>query len=471
MNDRRFWVGVFGGSGALLLTFGALIYMEQGRIDAAREKVGQLRTEIATSRKLIEGTPGLEREVIVLREVSEVIKGILPDTADVNNLVFTFQDFSNQSKVRIRGLKPKTKNRGPKAEKGAFEEVGYTLTLEADAFEFLDFLDLIESHSRFMRVPQFKISAASRSQVEEDGIAAHKVQLDVETFVYEPGRDATPVKVEGYERKREVMLGEINRRRQDLAVTSYTYPGARGRRDPWVDPRVPVMGDSDSALTVQEQMEIVQGLYERTLATVAKHAEVQKSENVIEEMMARAELEEMLALLEEDVRRVLADGSVRYVPSERRLQLEVVDVLTGIRQALGTNEGGRGPSVEKLREIAEAMIRHMQREEFALMLDAFRLVDDQLDYVDNDPLRKPLVDELRRLAVVARTVLDFEDFELEVGGVAITAGAPAAALINGKAVGVGDLVGGELLVRDIRTDEIEFVFRGVVLARRFGSPE
>lgn len=470
MNERRLWLGIFGGSGALVLALGGLIYMEQGRIDKAREEVALLRTEIGSSRKLIEGTPALEREVIVLREVSEVIKGILPDTAAVNNLVHTFQDFSSQSKVRIRSLKPRAANRG-KAAKGAFEEVAYTLTLEADAFEFLDFMDLIESHSRFMRVPMFKVNAASRTQVEADGIAAHKMQLDVETFVYEPGRDAKPVKIEGYDRKRDVMVGEINRRRQDLVVASYDYPGARGRRDPWVDPRVPVEGDSDTALSVQEQMEVVQTLYERTQATQAKHTEVKAAQNVIEEMMARAELEEMLALLEEDVRRVLAEGAIRYVPSERRLQLEVVDVLLAMRRQLNSTEGGRGPSIEKLREIAEAMIRHMQREEFALMLDAYRLVDEQLGFVDGDALRKPLVDELRRLAMVARTVLEFEDIQLDVGGVAIMAGAPSAALINGSSVGVGDLVGGELLVRDIRVDEIEFIFRGVVLARRIGSPE
>ncbi len=268
-NDRRIWVGVFGGSGALFLALGALIYFEQQRIDEEEQQVAQLQTEIQTSRKLIEGTPGLEREVIVLREVSEVIKGILPDTADVNNLVHTFQDFSNQSNVRIRGLKKKPASRGAQAKKGAFDEVAYTLTLEADAFEFLDFLDLIASHSRFMRVPEFRFSAAGRNQVEADGIAAHKVRLDVETFVYEPGKGAVPVKIEGYERKRDLMLGEVNRRRQDLTVAGYSYPGARGRRDPWVDPRVPVLGDSDSAFTVQEQMEIVQGLYDRTqLATL-----------------------------------------------------------------------------------------------------------------------------------------------------------------------------------------------------------
>lgn len=466
MNQRRWWMGIVAGGGAFAIAIGALIYLEDQRIARAHEEVAQLRTNIGSSRKLIEGTSALERDVIVLREMSEVIKGILPDTADVNNLVHTFQDFSERAHVQIRALKKRAEVRAAQ-KTDAFDEVAYTLTMEADAFQFLDFLDLLESHSRFMRVPHFKIGAANRNQVEVDGQPQHRVQLDVETFVYEPTKDAEPVRIEGYERKRDLMFGEINRRRQDLTVETYTYPGARGRRDPWVDPRVPIMGDGESALTVQEQMDIVQGLHVRTQVVLEQWKKVKEAQNVIEEMMARADLEQMLALLEEDVRRVESEGAVRYVPSQRRLQIDVVDALYSLRKDLSSTEGGRGPSMEKLREVLEAMIRHMEREEFDLMLDTYRLVDDQLEFVSKDPLRSPFVQELQRLARIARTVLEFDRINIDVGGVAIMFGAPSVALINGRSLGVGDMLGNELLIRDIRPDEIEFIYRGIVLARRF----
>jgi hypothetical protein len=123
--------------------------------------------------------------------------------------------------------------------------------------------------------------------------------------------------------------------------------------------------------------------------------------------------------------------------------------------------------MEKLREVLEAMIRHMEREEFELVLDTFRLVDEQLGYVEKDPLRRPFVVELRNYARIASTVLDFDEIDIDVGGVAIMSGAPSVALINGRALGVGDMLGNELLIRDIRPDEIEFIYRGIVLARRF----
>src|SRR5690606_6771251 len=192
-------------------------------IERSRVEVAETRTKIDAHRKLIQGTAALEREVIVLREMSEVIKGILPDDEDVYNLSRTFQRFSDEAGTRIRGLK-QTQNRGRNAKtQSAFDEVAYTITMEAAAFQYLDFLDRLESHERFMRIPKFRIASAPRTQVEEDGVAAHKISVDGETFVYDPKAEAAPVSIEGYDRKRDLLVGEINRRRQALIVKEHDY--------------------------------------------------------------------------------------------------------------------------------------------------------------------------------------------------------------------------------------------------------
>jgi Tfp pilus assembly protein PilO len=463
MSERRRWITIAAATVLSAAGIGGLIYMQYGKIDEARNEVATLRDTISASRKLIEGTAPLERDVIVLRELTEVMRKILPDTEDVNNLVRTLQKFSEESGVRISGLKKKASDA---REKSDFDRVAYTLSLEGDAFQFMDFLDLCESHSRFMRVPNFRISAAQRTQMEKEGVPAHKVQVDVETFVYEPKKDAAPVKIDGYDRKRDLLLGEINRRRQALAFATYSYRGARGRRDPWIDPRVPVMGDGTSALTVQAQMDIVQGLYERTQALLAKNEDLKKAENVIVEMMTRSEMEESLAKLEEDVRRVEAEKSIRYVPSQRRLHSEVMDVIANLRTQIASAEAGRGPSEKTLLEIEKTMLSHEERGEYKLMLEAFAMVDNQLSLADGDPLRKPLVDRLRALAAEAKTVLDFEKIEIKVNGFSLVDD-KASVLINGKSLGVGDMLNNELVIRAIRREEIEFIFRGVIFARHF----
>lgn len=462
-KENKAWIAILVGGGTIALSLGALIYMQMGKISKARDEVVQLRTQVGAARKLIEGTGSLEREVIVQREMSEVIRNILPDEEDMNNWVRTIQGFSDDSGVRIRGLKKKPDD--PRAQPGAFDEVTYTFTLESDAFQLLDFLNLVETHKRFMRVPRFKITAAKRDKVESSGFAAHKVQIDLETFVYEPKNEAELTKIEGYERKRDLMVGEINRRRQNLALASFSYRGPRGRRDPWVDPRVPVEGGS--ALTVPEQMDLVEALFLRTEQVLAQWETAKAAENVVEELTAKHDLEEMLARLEEDVRRVEGEASITYLPSLRHFQLDVVDVVFNLRQELTAVRGTRGPSVEKLREVLETMDRHLAVEEYEYALDTFRLVSSELDYIDDDPLRKPFVEKLRRKALVARIVREFEEIELEVAGVAIMDGAPAVVHINGRSLSVGDMLDNRLLINDIRSEEIEFIYRGVVLARRF----
>jgi hypothetical protein len=73
VNDRRWWIGIVGGGTALALACGGLVYWQYGVIEQAREEVTGVRAEIESSRKLLTGTPKMEREVIVLRETEEAI--------------------------------------------------------------------------------------------------------------------------------------------------------------------------------------------------------------------------------------------------------------------------------------------------------------------------------------------------------------------------------------------------------------
>lgn len=463
MNTKRWWIGIIGGGSLCALGLGAAIWLQNKSIEETRVEVAGMRTNIDSSRKLIEGTPALEREVIVLRELTEVMKSILPDNDDVNNLVRTLQTFCDETGLRTTNLKKKADNTRGKSE---FDKVGYTLQLEGDTFQLLKFLDRVEGHARFMRVPNFQVASNARGATDKNAATTHRIQIDVETFVYDKKKDDKQAKIDGYDRKRDLLLGEINRRKLALTVSNYTYRGARGRRDPFIDPRVPIQGDGESALSVQEQMDLVQGLFDRTQAVLAKWEEVKTAENVIVEMMTRSELESQLTKLEEDVRRVEAEKSVRYVPSERRLSIEVSSVLNGLRAELSAVAADRGPSEAQLKQVEETMLSHLERAEYKLALEAFGLIEKELAIAKADPLRKPLVERIDELARESRTVLEFEKVKMTITGVLI-AGNRACALINGKTLFVGDMFDGEILVRDIKPDEIEFIFRGVIFARQF----
>ena len=468
MSEKRMWFTVLGVGLLAGAACGGLIYNEYGNIDTARVEVEDLRTNIASSRQLLTGTSQLEREVIVLRETEEAIKEVLPDEQDVNNFVRDLQRFEEDSEVSITSLKKKPPQvAGRNAKKADFDKVAYQLTFEADAFQTLAFMSRIENHSRFMAIPSFKLMAASRRSVEETGVPAHKVQLDVETYVYEPQTEGKQVKIDGYARKRELLLGEVARRRQALTVAEYVYRGRRGRRDPWVDPRMPVVDDGGTVLTVSEQITIVDELASRAREVMGAWEETKNAANVIQEMTLRTELEQKISALESDFRRIQDEGSIQYPMAERRLTLEVEDAINVVRAEMNEGSEQVGPTVAELTHMIDTMEDHLLKGEHEMAISAFNAVEPSLDLAVDDPSRRELVETVRQRAKEAQILSDFSNMEIDINGVAIMEDKPPVALINGKALGEGDLVNEELIIRSIRRGEIEFIFRGVILIRRY----
>jgi len=139
-----------------------------------------------------------------------------------------------------------------------------------------------------------------------------------------------------------------------------------------------------------------------------------------------------------------------------------------VREQLGGTQGNNGPSEAALREAADSMQRHMDSQEYELALAVYAAVEPSLTLAETDGPRAPMVEEIRALETRARTILDFERLELQIGGVIIQGNGPSVALINGRALGVGDMLDGDLVIQAIREEEIEFLFRGIVLAHPVG---
>ena len=455
-----------GISAAFLACSGLLsyaIYSKHESIATTHSEIEGLRSEIQTARKEIETTRSVEREVIVLRELASVMRSILPDNEDVNNLVRELQRFSEMSGVRISGLKKKAAD---SKDKGDFDKVGYTLQLEGDAFQLLDFLNTIENHARFMRVPNFKITSTQRNQLEKQGVAAHKIAMDVETFVYEPRKDVKQARIADFERKRDLLLGEIQPRKQALTVSSYSYRGPRGRRDPWIDPRVPVQNGIQGGYTVQEQMDIVQALCDRAIKVSGLWGQSKAAENVIEQMLRRSQFDSEYYALTSAVARVEEERAITYGPSQRRLQTEVRDVLDGLAKEFLANVAVRGPSETQLLQIEQSILVSMERGEWKGVLENFKAVEKDLNMAASDPVRSAIVARLRALEADARVVMEFEKVKLDFGVRAIVR-EEAVAVVNGKSVRVGDAVAKDLVVHAIGKEEIEFLYKGIVFAKRY----
>lgn len=462
MTEKKRWIILIASSVLAAIAVGTLIYFQHVKVEERRTEIARLKQKIADDRELIKKTPELIKEVIIQRETDEVIEEVLSTDEDINNFVRTLRQFEEASGISISSIK---QQRGRKTKaKEDFASVGYTLKFDADAFQLLSFLDKVEGHPRFMSVTAFKLTAARRSRDTAAKQPRHSVQLDLETYVYKPKAGVESVKIDQYDRKRDLLVSEISKRTSELQVDSYKYRGQRGRRDPWVDPRVPVNQDGAPMLTIEEQIAIVDELVAQAEEVSRLWEAVQSAGNLIAEMKARAELEENLSLLEENVRRVMDEGKIVFIPASRRFENEVVAVLDEVRSITTSTEAGSGPSLVVLREAVDAMDRHLSAGEYELALAAFATVEGRLGLAEKDDIKLPLVQQLRELARLASTVLEFETIKIEIAGIALYEDRRPVALINGQTVSEGELLDEELLVRNISTEQIEFAFRGMVLA-------
>ena len=424
MTDKKRWIITIALSVLAAVGCGVLIYFQHERIKENRQEADILRATIDTNRTLIQKTPELVKEVIVQRETDTVIKEILSDEEDVNNLVRTLHQFAEESGIAVTSLK---KQRDIKSRKRRqdFERVGYSLSFDADVFQLMEFLDRVEGHSRFMSVAGFKLQAASRGDYGDEGGPRHRLTLDLETYVYVPTGNAKEAKIDHYDRKRDLLITEISRRAGELRVPVYKYGGSRGRRDPFIDPRVPVDQDGREVLSIEEQIAIVEGLIEVTDEIEELWAKSLEAENLIAEMKARAQLEERLAFLDEEIRRVEAEGHLLFVPAQRRFDKYVVQVAVELRDQIAKSESGQGPSLAALRETADAMERHIVNQEYELAIEAHDTLGPRLALADREEVKQPLVRDLHQLRQLAQTVIEFESIDLAIGGVADLRGSPS----------------------------------------------
>jgi len=463
---------VTGVVGVLLLGgLGTLLWWERGAIADARAAGDALRSEADRARLEIGKTAGLERDVIVQRELDELMREILPNDQEITEYVRTLQAFADNSGVSISQLKPKNNARDDKQAKADFKKVGYEITFAGDAFQLLSFLSLVERHSRFMSVNTLKLSAAKRDDSKrgadkKPATPRHEIQLEVESYVYQPAEKGKPVQVDGYERKRDLLSTEISKQRALLQTQAYEYRGSRGRRDPWVDPRMPEAQEGEGR-PIEEQIAIVEDATRLAASTHELWMRMRTTSSPIEVMTLERDYLPALADLISRVDEQKRAGGFTYAPAKDAWQKNVLEVLSEM-QGGQQPSADKGPSLAVLQEAHARMNSYRDAGEYKNVLEVFASVALMLDLAETYPDRAQLALELREFADEARTVLDFEKLSLSISGVIVASGKPYA-IINGQTVEVGEVMEGGIVVHAIRQDEIEFEFRGLVLGRMIGQ--
>ncbi|MDP6387563.1 MAG: type 4a pilus biogenesis protein PilO [Planctomycetota bacterium] len=357
MSSRNVWLTLVIGSIVICGSLGGLVHVARQDIELAQVDLHTLQDQVIVARSTTSQTSKLERDVIVLRELSSFVEETLPSTEDLTRLIEDLKEYLQEADVEVEsfGLRPNrpsalTQNTG-------IDRIGYTLTFEGGLFELMTFLSRIESDERFMAVRSFKLVSTSREALERDGRALHHIQVDIETYTYRPEDSVAEASIDGYERKRGLLVGDIGTRGKALRPSVYRFEGDRGRRDPWVDLRVPALGE-EGGPSVQEQVQFVESLIELVDEAHAEWELVQATSNTIDRIVKRGRLGQTLAQLDEELRRLNAGFDIHYVPALRRFELEVLEPRETLRLAM-EEDSQSGPSRDELLALEEAMIRHL----------------------------------------------------------------------------------------------------------------
>ncbi len=272
------------------------------------------------------------------------------------------------------------------------------------------------------------------------------------------------MEIANYDRKKALLVSEISQRTAELRVKPYEYLGDRNRRDPWIDPRVRIE-PGQAPPTIAEQNSLVAGLIELVKEAKATLEDSLETETILEEMKAKSKLDQQIAFLKSEVERVEREQSLVYVIAVKKFETEVVGGLEWLIAESEKSPTGMGPSEAALTQAEESMEGYINAQKFELAIDVFRTIEPGLELAELDERRLPMVQTLRELHRLSETVLSFEKIELNITGLAIYKDARPVALINGHAVSGGELIGDEVIVRDISPELIQFAYRGVVLAR------
>jgi Tfp pilus assembly protein PilO len=457
------------GAGTLLacgalgyLTYSAKeqIELRVREIEAENKKVTDARTKIAKIR-------GLEDDVIVLRQNVEEYVKILPDDRMVNDFLNSLSNTAAETGIRPQGYAP---NRG-ESSKGAFEPISYQIRAEGTLWQLMAFLNRIESRRRFMIVPRISIKPGKGAPGGDIEDVVHEASLLVQTYRYNPKKTGSePTKIQNEERRIQELQERIALNRKDIIPpTPYAFTGARNRRDPFIDPRIPVDTEQPfAARGIDEQREIFEQIHARVTEVEAAYERRLEATAMIERLDLHHRISAGIADVEKMIHDAEAENVFTYLPLRSKFNREVKlfeDLKLRFDKLKGEGELDFTLTLKELKVLLDHMQKLLQSGDLDAVIDRNAKVKDRLVATAKDPKRRPYVTEIQRLAAKAAVAKEFRGKKLDVSGVAIMP-TGAAAIINGQAVSEGELLEDDLVVHLIQQDSIEFIYKNVVIVKK-----
>ncbi|MFH1226663.1 MAG: GspMb/PilO family protein [Planctomycetota bacterium] len=156
----------------------------QGEIESVKVQVKEAEAKVV---QMIE----LDKRLDVLRKEKEGIKDLLPVKTDE-----LYEDFLNsmvkiaqEAKLVVHGanVSDEVKKSGPPTGSGGptFEKISYSLRAEGEFYDCINFIYLLETNKRFIKVDKISLRPTNLMGVEKTGTAIrHLLEVKITSYTY-----------------------------------------------------------------------------------------------------------------------------------------------------------------------------------------------------------------------------------------------------------------------------------------------
>lgn len=462
-EERKKIFVILGGSFLLALLFVGLAYIEYGRVKTVRENTKTVESQIADAELKRAKIPDLEKDVIVLREnLAEYVK-ILPDDREVNDFVTRINHFAEATGVVVTTLEDVVRRDTKKKQKDAFERVAYRLNLTGDINQVLTFMNLFETHERFVKIPSFTVKAGKKQKDMSIAQVRHEVDLLLETFVYNSGGSGlNKVTIPNFESKRDKYQDEIFGARQNLAIETYAFEVNEHRRDPFLDPRISAA--DAQALTLAQEKKKLGELREALAAIDAALREESDEKDLLAKSEMRHRNDDSIRAMVANVD--LARNEEWFTIKQIREEFEetVATPLFAILENRNLAPEVAPLTVADLREVQSHMAELFDEGNYEEVIAQYDGLTTRIDPAEQSGEFHVVLDEVSTMKEHAVAILEFQERDIHVTGIVFMED-DSSVIINGMVLTAGDPVDDEVLIAAIHEDAIEFQFREIRISK------
>ena len=462
---QRLWLTI---GASVLLTGGitALVFVDRKEIEETNTSIEELEGRIQAADVEIKKTREREDRVIVFREVSNRELAILPQKQQVADFHANLTSFLTVAGARFTKL-PDSAPKESELARGIYVTPN-TIECEADAASLLTLINTIESDQRLVAIKGYKVKSGGRTK-DVDHQPMHKVQLNLETYFYNPPTGAKPVQIASYDARLE-----DPKVRQEIAAfqperpDSYRLRPSQSRRDPFVDVRKEVVIEDPEALRRRYELEEKIALdLEKRLDDVREKCELEKAliaqGKLFEADRISQEVDGLLNDLRVRVENVRSIKSVTFpdlLARDERVKAGGED-LAATRKSLPRELTITPSTATMTRDLLQAAFGKADYAEVNSISVAW---EQFLRGKAVEPAAQPIMLEIKDFRRRAKVLAEFHQKPLKVTGLMRNPNEPkqSVALVNGKVVRVGETAddAGQVTVLAIERDGVLFGYMG-----------